>query len=411
MELTCMDPLDIMMKLDQIVPYFDPIISAENQLIIGYEVKPYFQTEDKELHNLCWFAQDESIPSEFRLELSNAVLHKVLDKYITTNQSQYLFIHYDAKLLLKDNGDSMIALLDGYVEQGLLLNNIVLQFIESFVTSHIDELKHLFAYIQTYGIQIAIDNVGQQNGNLDKLTIIKPNIIKVDVAFLQDDDLPQLYQDVHHLLSMLSRKIGATLLFKGIATFQQLNYAWRNGGRYYQGNYLVKTQPGFIAADNCKDKVKKDFHHFITFERKKMKAQLDLTETINEQLKTTLKKINPDDPYDETILTIASDCNDFTFRVYICNEAGFQLSSNAEKDEDGSWYLYAEGRQKNWSWRPYFFENIVRMNMEKKGILSDLYTDIEKDERIRTYSHPISDHLYIFIDIPYNFLFEQDGLL
>lgn len=411
MELIRMDPLDIMMKLDQIVPYFDPIISAENQLIIGYEVIPYFQGEDKELHNLCWFVKDESIPSEFRLELSNAVLHKVLDKYICTDQSQFLFIHYDANLLLKDDGDSMMALLNTYAEKGLMLKNLILQFSESFVTDHIYELKHLFAYIQTYGLQIAIDDVGQRNGNLDKLAIIKPNIIKVDVAFLQDDDLPQLYQDVHHLLSMLSRKIGATLLFKGITTFQQLNYAWRNGGRYYQGSYLEKIHPEFISADNCKDKVKKDFHHFITFEHKKMKAQLDLTNRINQQLGTTLKKINPDAPYDETILTVAKDCDAFTFRVYICNEAGFQLSSNVEKNLDGEWELRNEGRQKNWSWRPYFFENIVRMNMEKKGILSDLYTDIERDERIRTYSHPISEQQFIFIDIPYNFLFEQDGLL
>ncbi|KNE19325.1 EAL domain-containing protein [Virgibacillus pantothenticus] len=406
-----MDPLDIMMRLDQIVPYFDPIISAENQFIIGYETIPYFQDDENELHNLLWFFKDSSIPSEFRLELTHNVLQKVLDAYMTTDQSQLLFIHYDAKLLLKDNGDSMISILETYENQGLSLNRLVLQFSEAFVSEHIASLKHLFAYIQTFGIQIAIDDVGEKNGNLDKLALIKPNIIKVDVSFLQEDDLPQLYQDVHHLLSMLSRKIGAALLFKGIASFHQLNYAWRNGGRYYQGEYLEKTQSEFIPMDSCKEKVKKDFQHFITFERKKMWAQLDLTEKINEQLKNTLKTVKSDDPYDKTILSVANNCDDYSFRVYICNEAGFQLSSNAEKDADGTWRLLPEGRQKNWSWRPYFFENIARMNMEKKGILSDLYTDIERDERIRTYSYPISSDRFIFIDIPYDFLFEQEGLL
>ncbi|GAF13889.1 hypothetical protein JCM19045_3175 [Bacillus sp. JCM 19045] len=51
------------------------------------------------------------------------------------------------------------------------------------------------------------------------------------------------------------------------------------------------------------------------------------------------------------------------------------------------------------------------MNVEKKGILSDLYTDIERDEQIRTYSYPISSNQYVFIDIPYDYLFEQDDLL
>ncbi|WP_121640539.1 EAL domain-containing protein [Virgibacillus sp. Bac330] len=406
-----MDPLDIMMKLDQIVPYFDPIISAENQFIIGYETIPYFQDEEKELHNLLWFFKDKSIPSDFRLELTHTVLQKVLDKYMTTDHTQLLFIHYDAKLLLKDNGDSMLSILQAYEEQGLDLSKLVLQFSEAFVSDHIASLKHLFAYIQTFGIQIAIDDVGEKNGNLDKLALIKPNILKVDVSFLREDDLPQLYQDVHHLLSMLSRKIGAALLFKGITSFHQLNYAWRNGSRYYQGEYLEKTQSSFIPIDSCKEKVKKDFHHFINYERKKMKAQLALTEKINTQIAKTLKTIDPHAPYDETILAVASDCNDYSFRVYICNEAGFQLSANAEKGADGIWCLQPEGRQKNWSWRPYFFENIARMSMEKKGILSDLYTDIERDERIRTYSYPITSDRFIFIDIPYDFLFEQEGLL
>ncbi|WP_217349552.1 EAL-associated domain-containing protein [Herbaspirillum sp. VT-16-41] len=72
---------------------------------------------------------------------------------------------------------------------------------------------------------------------------------------------------------------------------------------------------------------------------------------------------------------------------------------------------FREGRQKNWSWRPYFFESIVRMNVEKKGILSNLYTDIDRNEQIRTYSYPISKNKYIFMDIPYDYLFEQEGLL
>lgn len=47
----------------------------------------------------------------------------------------------------------------------------------------------------------------------------------------------------------------------------------------------------------------------------------------------------------------------------------------------------------------------------EKGLLSDLYTDIERDERIRTYSFPISETLYVFLDIPYAYLYEQEGLL
>lgn len=132
---------------------------------------------------------------------------------------------------------------------------------------------------------------------------------------------------------------------------------------------------------------------------------------LNEKFNNIVPSINPKDSLDEIILKIGNECTEYAFRVYITNDEGIQQSSNAEKIEDGNWVLRPEGKQKNWSWRPYFFEGIIRMNVEKKGILSDLYTDIDRNEPIRTYSIPLQNNLYLFIDIPYHYLFEKEGLL
>jgi hypothetical protein len=76
---------------------------------------------------------------------------------------------------------------------------------------------------------------------------------------------------------------------------------------------------------------------------------------------------------------------------------------------NGRWELEPQYYMKNWSWRPYFLENIIRMRSRKRGILSDLYADIETGETIRTYSYPIDDRHYLFIDLSYNYLFEHDA--
>jgi EAL-domain associated signalling protein domain len=73
------------------------------------------------------------------------------------------------------------------------------------------------------------------------------------------------------------------------------------------------------------------------------------------------------------------------------------------------WELQPQYYMKNWSWRPYFLENIIRMRSRKRGILSDLYADIETGETIRTYSYPIDDQHYLFIDLSYSYLFEHDA--
>lgn len=110
-------------------------------------------------------------------------------------------------------------------------------------------------------------------------------------------------------------------------------------------------------------------------------------------------------------LKTAESLEEMSFRVYVCDREGYQLSGNASRQNGEAWEYRTEERNRNWSWRPYFLENIVRMNFEQRGILSDMYTDFHSDEMIRTYSHPITEDLYVFVDIPYAFLYEKDYLL
>lgn len=408
-----MDPLKIMLQLEHVIPYYKPIVSADSQLVIGYEVCPYFHdTDTNDEQSLDWFFSDSSIPEDFQLELTNYILEKTLDRFIEMQDSPLLFFNYNVQLLFNDNAKTLLEILQSYATRGFTYDKIVVQIKETEITEEMETIGSLLKYMNATGIQISLDDVGQRNGNLDRLVLLKPNIVKVDAGFLKEDELPHLYRDVHHALSMVSRKIGATLLFKDIRSYNQLNYAWRNGVRYYQGEYLMGDSPDLVDPTICRDRLNRDFQRFVQFERKRVQAQLTFTNQINDLFKKILPTINSDDDdYDIIVAKVGQLCDEFVFRVYITNEEGVQLSSNAEKNELGEWQLHQEGKQKNWSWRPYFFENIIRMNVEKKGILSDMYTDIMRNEQIRTYAFPLSKTLYIFLDIPYTYLYEQDGLL
>ena len=46
--------------------------------------------------------------------------------------------------------------------------------------------------------------------------------------------------------------------------------------------------------------------------------------------------------------------------------------------------------------------------MIKKEFLSDLYSDIETGETIRTFSYPLNTHDYLFIDLSYDFLYQNE---
>ncbi|MFA9458647.1 EAL-associated domain-containing protein [Halalkalibacter sp. AB-rgal2] len=405
-----MDPLDIIMNKDNITPYFQAVVSADKQLVIGYEVIPQFQN-GKDFIPLDWFFRDSNIPDEYRLELHDYIHRLVLKELQAEQQSAIMYFQYDIELLIKDNGETFLKRMEQLEQQGLNYNQVALQFHSDELVDKANEYKHFFFYLQSLGFRIVITEIGQSTSRLDHIVMLKPNVLKAKVSFIDEEELPHMFGEVHQTLSMLSRKIGATLLFEGISNFNQLNYAWRNGGRYYQGEFIQSPRTSLVPLDCSTVRLRKSFTHFMTFERKKIEAQVSLTNELNLILRESLKLMTTKDTFDEMLMKAAKECDRYAFRLYICDAEGFQQSSNAEKDKENAWGLIEEGRYKNWSWRPYFLENIVRMSIEKKGILSDLYTDIERDERIRTYSFPISGDLYLFLDIPYDYLFEQEGLL
>ena len=52
----------------------------------------------------------------------------------------------------------------------------------------------------------------------------------------------------------------------------------------------------------------------------------------------------------------------------------------------------------NWSWRPYFLHNLVRMKQYGRGIISTPYRDTETKKETLTFSCPVKENVYLFMD-------------
>ncbi|MFO1445721.1 EAL domain-containing protein [Bacillus sp. Bva_UNVM-123] len=405
-----MDALEILTDLDNAFPVFQPIFSADEHRIVGYEIFGRYRSEN-EVMSLGPLFLDTSIPEEYRLEIDNTVLKKALDKALSLEDDVLLFINKDADLLMYDNAESLLALLLAYEEKGINLNRIVLESTERVYKGDMEHLDHLLNYLRTYGIKIAIDNMGNERSHLDRIGQLAPNILKVDLNELRSVATAQVLHDILYSLSLLARKIGITLLFENIEMIYQLQFAWRNGGRYFQGFYLHKPSEEFIDRDVLKVKLRDEWYGFISYEKKKLEAIYRVTDEFNDKLlKIPQIKNRKSLEYEELLHILAANLDEFAFRLYICDENGFQKSANIFKEEQ-AWKLQQEYISKNWSWRPYFLENIMKMRIARKGILSDLYSDIETGETIRTFSYPLSDNDFLFVDISYNYLYEHEGLL
>ena len=403
-----MDALEIISNLECVFPYFQPIFSADEQRVSAYEILGRYQSEGN-IVSLGPFFKDNQIPEEYKYDVDISIVKKALEKAMTLDENISLFLNRDAELLMYEHGELFLQELLQYEKKGLQLNRIVLEVSDQNYHGDLDQFVHLLQYYRTYGIKIATSGLNSETHFFEQIERLEPDILKINLEALKSTETGTHFNDVLFSLSMLARKIGAALLFENIEMSYQLQFAWKNGGRYYQGFYLHPPAKEFIEPDLLRNRLKEKFHDFIGYEKRKLEAVFITSEYFQTKVQEIVmknKKLN----YEDLLTAIAKELNEIAFRMYICDEDGFQTSANLYKGKRG-WYSQFEYKDKNWSWRPYFLENIIKMRNERKGILSDLYSDIETGESIRTFSFPLNGKEYLFIDISYQYLFEHDQLL
>lgn len=402
-----MDADKILANLDRVVPFLQPIFSADQHQVIGYEILGHFDEQSK-YTSLESFIHDEAIPEEYRIEVDNYILDEALKRIKEHGEDFLIFINRDPGLLMFDHGEEFMETLQRHLTLEEL-PRVVLELADTiYKIDNVEPLQHVLSYYKTYGIKVAFDHLGEHS-QLDKIAQLSPNILKVNVEQIRKSG-GDSYQVILFSLSMLARKIGANLLYENIETKYQLRFAWKNGGRYYQGGYLAKSDQTFIDKNLLREKFQQECQNFISYETKKLEIVYQKTQLFNEELHEFLKVQKRYESHEEMLKVLTSKLENICFRLYVCDDKGYQTSPNILYKED-KWITQNRYLNRNWSWRPYFLENIIKMRNEKKGILSDLYSDIETGETIRTFSYPINNEEYIFLDLSYSYLYENDGLL
>lgn len=403
-----MDPLDILENLHNVKPVFQPIISAAKHTIIGYEVLGRFQNETGKWISLGDFFHDMDVPDEYKIEVDQHLLNLAITKMLEENNECSLFINRNAKQLLVNSGEDFLQALKEFEKMGFAMNRIVLEITEHDFDEDFDVLEHLLIYYKTYGIQIAVDHVGAKSSNIDRIRQLKPHILKIDASIISQHK-QEIFQDIISTLSVLARRIGAKLSYENIEDNHQLYFAWKHGGHYYQGFYLAKPAFNFLPTDTVSVDVGEKVMAFVQLEKSRVERRLEFILSCEEKIKKLLNQWQGPDKADLFIEAAKDSFDQESFRIYICDGNGRQISSNFRK-RPRAWEIEADQLGSHWAFRPYFLENTMQMKTWHKGILSDTYSDIETGEMVRTFSYPLSDQHFLFIDISYAFLFENDYL-
>ena len=222
---------------------YQKIFRREDGLLRPFAVEglvmPFFDGEAVEPEALF-----EATPAEDKVFVESMCRTLHLRNYDNIGEpGLVLFFNFDPRI----NSDFAVTVKElefiagRYGEIQLESRLLVCEIIET-QEQDIDTLLRITAEMRRHGIRLAIDDFGVGHSNLERVKLIRPNIIKIDGGwFRQIAAVPAAAALFKSFVSGL-HDLGAQVLVEGIETPEQLSCAVEAGAEYLQGFLLSRPR-------------------------------------------------------------------------------------------------------------------------------------------------------------------------
>ena len=322
--------INAIVKNEFIKMHFQPVISVKKKNIVGYEA--LCRGVDAETNGLIppdtlfHLAKEQEITLEFDRLCRKKALESYRRIYDQDNDA-ILFLNLDTSVINS-----------GVVGSGHLLNavrsfdidpeNVVIEIIESKITD-ILALKKFIETHKNYGFLIGLDDVGSGRSNLDRIPLVKPDVLKIDRSIINYIDKMYHKQEVFKSLVNLSKKIGALVVAEGIEREEEAAIVLELGADMLQGFYFARPQERIDdEIGSIKEKTESIAFKYKSYMVKKIKdakSRHEAYKTIINNIICVLAEISP--AYYDDILQEMIKSHPVVECVYILDEDGTQVTN------------------------------------------------------------------------------------
>ena len=135
-------------------------------------------------------------------------------------------------------------LLDLLEKLGAHAGRIVLEITEHAAVNDYQELSAAaLRRLRTLGVRIAIDDTGSGFASLSHILILRPDIIKLDLALVRGIHADPARRALAAGLLVFAEQIGAQIVAEGVETENELAALRELGVTYGQGYHLGRPAP------------------------------------------------------------------------------------------------------------------------------------------------------------------------
>ena len=139
-----------------------------------------------------------------------------MKKYAEEKRNEYLFINI--RLAWLDNyinKPEELSALQWAHEFGISLDRIVIEITEE--EFNIDEAHiNVASYYKKAGCRIALDDYGKNDSNIDRIALLQPDIIKINMDYTHKSEKSHIYREYLKYLSRFAEaeKLGSARLLE-----------------------------------------------------------------------------------------------------------------------------------------------------------------------------------------------------
>ncbi|WP_286238214.1 EAL domain-containing protein [Neptuniibacter halophilus] len=376
-----------------VFPYFQPIVETATGRIAGYEALARMQDDEGNVVSAGHLFSDQTLAVSERMELDRSVRMLALEQVSQLPDDTFLSINISPEWMQYLDSEDDIPTLSMIRQLGVDPGRVVVEITE--LDGDLSIIERVVERYRKHGFRIAIDDFGTGFSQLDRIALLKPDIIKLDMTLLKNASRDSRGSSMVQMLGELASKLGSKVLCEGVEDEQEYYLALSCNAVYVQGFLFSPAVAEMEAPEVTTTTVRNLLSHFRDMAINATSLSHWRAEKVKAEL-LALREVLRASGSDEDLQHFAAA--DHLLRFYICDRLGNQTSPNYENSDRG-WILNERHRGYNWSWRPYFFELLGSADTENRLVFSEPYQDIHTGQRAQTAVLFIDENRILLADL------------
>ncbi|MCR1811624.1 EAL domain-containing protein [Sulfurospirillum sp. hDNRA2] len=241
---------------NRIMIYFQPIISIRSAKVIGVEaLMRAYDANQEPLSPIFIF--DQAKKENLSFELDKHARIKALESFkalLKVNPELLLFLNFESHLLdttIRFQDFAFCALTN---DIGIPPSHVVIE-IKEYQIQNTERLEEFCTFYKQRGFLIALDDFGAGNANFDRISSVRPHIVKVDRSLVFNVHHNFIHKEILKSIANMCFNIGALVLAEGVEEEGEILRSLKLNIDLFQGFWFARPSAALYDEKLLNEKI------------------------------------------------------------------------------------------------------------------------------------------------------------